>query len=290
MLAWPRLRTSWLREKGGGLVTWVKSTLLQPDGSPVVGRSITAVLVADQSWLADHSGQVLRTIRDNTNESGIWRMQLLPSADFESADYVYYQIHEGRDMPAWTIRVPRTSSATAEYWMRDLVVDIPPGRPDAWRAIDTIGRLHNVDASADQPAGGAVLRFRDGTWLPRPLLLSELDDVDADSLRHAVAGDQLVMLPNGKWGVTRDAAVLALDWEPDDEHENGAWVTVHGASTRGARVHWGDGSDPTDVPAEQPVRHVFPPGATTWTVTARDRINPIVCGSTEVSTGDANGE
>lgn len=264
-------------------MTWVKSRLVRPDGTPVVGQCVTATLLSRPSWLSNRSGQALGVVRANTDHTGLWRMDLLPHNQFETGDSVYYQINEGRGMPTWTIRVPPASNTTPEHWMRDLLVDPPPPPPfPDWRPISTLGRLHNVDPLADSPPDGQVLGSKDGSWGLVPFKLSHLVDIDQETLTQAQPGSQLVLLPSGKWGVFAGPFHLAVEWDADETYPTGVWVTVHGATPLGARVQWGDNSAPTDVMPDEPVRHVYPAGEATYTLIARDKAFPLVQGTAKI--------
>ncbi len=106
-------------------MTWVKSELLRPDGTPIVGQCVTAILIAAAPWLTTGTGQANGTVSTNTDATGLWRLDLLSYVDFEAPDTVFYEIHEGRDMPVWTIRVPPAGLPPIEYWMRDLLAQTP---------------------------------------------------------------------------------------------------------------------------------------------------------------------
>lgn len=110
-------------------MTWVKSIILRPDNTPVVGQCVAAILIAQPGWLTGGVGQAVGTVRTNTDDTGLWRLDLLPYTDFEDVDNVYYEIHEGTGMPVWTIQVPPTGLPPIEYWMRDLLVQIPAPSP-----------------------------------------------------------------------------------------------------------------------------------------------------------------
>lgn len=107
-------------------MTWVRSQILRPDGSPVVGQCVTAVLIAPASWLSTGAGQASGKVRTNTDVTGTWRLDLLPYTAFEDSDAVYYEIHEGPGKPVWTIRVPPAGEPPIEYRMQVLLFD-PPG-------------------------------------------------------------------------------------------------------------------------------------------------------------------
>ena len=110
-------------------MTWVKSELLRPDGTPMVGQCVTAVLIAPTPWLTTGTGHAAGTVRTNSDAAGLWRLDLLPYTDFEVPNTVYYEIHEGIEMPVWTIRVPPPGLPPIEYWMRDLLVQTPLPSP-----------------------------------------------------------------------------------------------------------------------------------------------------------------
>jgi hypothetical protein len=264
----------------------VKSTLVRPDGSPVVGQCVIATLMSHPAWLQNHSGQVLGQVRTNTDSTGVWRMNLLPYTEFETSNYVYYEIVEGRGMPTWLIRVPPEGMPPADRWMRDLLIEQPPVQSGAWTAIHTLGHLHNVDTEANKAPEGYVLgTYADGNWGMIPNALPALLDVDEESVRQAKPGDQLVMLPNGKWGVFNGPFVLDVEWVADESDINTIFITVHGGSGRGARVSWGDASSPRDAPPEEPVRHVYP-GPGTYTITARDKAYPTAKGTAQIAIGE----
>lgn len=263
-------------------MTWVKSRLVRPDGVPVVGQCVTATLRTRPAWLGNRSGRILGSARTNTDTTGLWRLDLLPYSDFEIGEYAFYEINEGREASLSYIRVPAAQGSGQEYWLRDLLIG-PPLPPDPnWSPITTLGRLHNVDSGADTAPAGLVLGSQSGGWVPVPFTLASLGDIDHDSVAAAQPGDQLVMLPSGRWGVFAGPFELAVEWEADDTYATGVWVTVYGSSTLGARVHWGDGTPATDVMPDVPVRHVYPPGGASYQLVARDKAYPLVRGEATI--------
>jgi hypothetical protein len=268
-------------------VTWVKSQLVGPDGSPVVGACVTARVMTQPTWMGNRQSQVIGQVRANTDGTGVWRMNLLPHTQFETTQYVYYEVSEGRGLPTWMIRVPFVPDPNAELWLRDLIIDTPPSVSTPWTPLSATDlQLQSLQIDADVAAPGQVVGTQqDGTLGLMPIALTALLDVDEESLAAAKPGDQLVMLPTGRWGVSSGMFLVDVQWEPDPDHCCGVYLTVHGGSGKGVRVLWGDDASPTNAPAEEPVRHIYPrPGL--YSLVARDRGYPTAKGAVTVTVKD----
>ncbi|MBB3665910.1 hypothetical protein FB384_004869 [Prauserella sediminis] len=149
------------------LVT-LKSRLLSPDGTPVVGEQVTATLMSRPSWIVSPSrGRAIGSVTVHSDVNGYWRMSLLPHTEFEigeSGPYVWYQVTEG-DTVTWSVRF---DDSDTEVWLKDRLIDTP--RPDPqWTAIDTLATLHDVAREVADAPDGSVLVKRDGVWTAEPL-------------------------------------------------------------------------------------------------------------------------
>jgi hypothetical protein len=147
-------------------VTWIKSTLQRPDGRPLEGVCVTAILMIRPGWSADRHGQIVGEVTTRTDQLGQWRMNLLPynSFDPDLADYVYYQVDETTGA-LWKIRVPPVDDPASELWMRDVLIDTVPST-SPWRPIARLGDLFDVDLTGvDQAAPGSPLVYLgNGSW------------------------------------------------------------------------------------------------------------------------------
>lgn len=232
-------------------MTWVKSRLVGPTGSPIEGACVKAALVQRPTWLENSTSQVASRAMTHTGPDGIWRLDLLPYTSYESqlAGCAFYRITEGTSPPiVTTIRVPEAAEGD-ELWMRDLVFDPDPcSNSSGFVAINTLARLHDVDAS---------------------------------SLALAKPGDFLVLLPNGKWGAARGPMPLTVTWTPDPDDILTVDITVVGFGGAGARVGFGDGSEEVTVDSHEPISHTYAePG--TYIITATDVAWPAFTGSVKV--------
>jgi hypothetical protein len=236
-------------------VTWVKSRLVDPSGKPIEGAYVKAALMSTPTWLADSVSQVARRALTHTGPDGLWRLDLIPYTAYESqlAACSFYHIVEGTNPPIVTvIRVPEAGEGE-ELWMRDLVFDPDPcSRSGGFIPINTLARLHDVDAS---------------------------------SLALAKPGDFLVLLPNGKWGAGRAPMPLGVTWTPDPDDMFTIQVTVVGFGGAGARVGFGDGSAEQIVYSHEPLSHTYAePGS--YILTATDVAWPAFTGSAKVGVKD----
>src|SRR5690625_2651050 len=183
-----------------GQLTTVRSTLIGPDGRPLAGREIIAVLRAAPSWLGDRTGRVVDTARTRTDRDGHWYLKLLPNKYLEPptneagepTPTSYYEISENGLIS--TALVPGAGEHVdcpdeqepCTVWLRDILINGPQPGPVPWAPIDTLGKLHNVTPDADDPKRGQVLVFNGQVWEPKttqagsgPTRLDELEDVDA---------------------------------------------------------------------------------------------------------------
>lgn len=181
-------------------LTTVRSTLVGPDGRPLAGREVVAVLRASPTWLEDGTGRVIDTARTRTDREGQWEMRLLPNKYLEPptnesgkpTPTSYYEISENGLVS--TALVPGAGEHTdcprpqepCTVWLRDILINGPQPGPVPWAPIDTLGKLHNVTPDADDPKRGQVLVFNGQVWEPKttqagsgPTRLDELEDVDA---------------------------------------------------------------------------------------------------------------
>lgn len=230
-------------------MTWIKSHLLRPDGSPIEGQCVTATLMLKPSWLRNATGQVVHRLFTNTDAAGLWRLDLLPYTQFEHQleECIYYRITEG-DRTTWNIRVPEVADPATELWLRDVVVDVSGCQRQEWIGINTLSRLH---------------------------------DVDRESLLAAKPGDVLVLLANGKWGAGRGSHRLAVTWWPAEDNLFGITASVSGFGGSGARLEWGDGTHVV-VTGPEAVPHVYAqPGV--YTLTAVDLAWPAFTGTAKVT-------
>src|SRR5690625_1414200 len=83
-------------------LTTVRSTLIGPDGRPLAGREVMAVLRAAPPWLGDGTGRVVETARTRTDRNGEWMLPLLPKRNLEphtneSGTPVHARVYESRD-------------------------------------------------------------------------------------------------------------------------------------------------------------------------------------------------
>lgn len=236
-------------------MTWVKSRLVDPAGSPIEGVCVKAALVMKPTWLADASSQVVSRAMTHTGPDGVWRLNLVPFTAYESqlAGCAFYHVTEDTRPPTLTaIRVPEADE-TDELWMRDLVFDPDPcARRNGFIPINTLARLH---------------------------------DVDAASLALAKPGDFLVLMPNGKWGAARGPMPLTVSWTPDPDDMMTVRIVVVGFGGAGARVGFGDGSPEETVHSYEPISHIYKEVGT-YIVTATDVAWPAFAGSTKVGIKD----
>lgn len=236
-------------------MTWVKSRLVAPSGAPIEGACVKATLVSKPTWLADSTSQVVSRAMTHTGPDGMWRLNLIPYTAYESqlAACSYYHIIEGTNPPTVTdIRVPEVGDGE-ELWMRDLVFDPDPcSGSGGWTPINTLARLH---------------------------------DVDAGSLALAKPGDFLVLLPNGKWGAAHGPMPLTIAWTPVPEDLLSIQVVVAGFGGAGARVGFGDGSEEQTVYSYEPITHTYA-GPGTYILTATDVAWPAFTSSVKVGIKD----
>lgn len=147
-------------------MTWIKSTLQRPNGRPLEGVCVTAILMIRPGWTGDRHGQIVGEVTARTDQLGVWRLDLLPYNAFDPdlADYAYYQVDEGTGA-LWNIRVPPVPDPTSELWLRDVLIDTVPTTPP-WRPIGRLADLSDVDlAGLDQAVPGSVLVYLgNGVW------------------------------------------------------------------------------------------------------------------------------
>jgi len=175
-------------------LTTVRSTLIGPDGRPLAGREVMAVLRAAPSWLGDGTGRVVETARTRTDRNGEWMLPLLPNRYLEPptnesgtpVPTSYYEISEGGLVS--TALVPAAGEHTecpqegqqCVVWLRDILIDGPQPGPVPWRPIANLGDLHNVTPQADTSAQqGQALLYNGRVWEPGPVAsrLEALEDV-----------------------------------------------------------------------------------------------------------------
>lgn len=175
-------------------LTTVRSTLIGPDGRPLAGREVMAVLRAAPSWLGDGTGRVVETARTRTDRNGEWMLPLLPNRYLEPptnesgtpVPTSYYEISEGGLVS--TALVPAAGEHTecpqegeqCVVWLRDILIDGPQPGPLPWRPIANLGDLHNVTPDADTSAQqGQALLYNGRVWEPGPVAsrLEALEDV-----------------------------------------------------------------------------------------------------------------
>lgn len=175
-------------------LTTVRSTLIGPDGRPLAGREVLAVLRAAPSWLDDGTGRVVDTARTRTDREGQWALPLLPNRFLEPptdkdgtpVPTSYYEISEGGLIS--TALVPAagehvdcpTQEHRCTVWLRDILIAGPQPAPVTWHPIDTLGKLHNVTGEADtNPQQGQALIYNGHVWEPGPIAsrLENLEDV-----------------------------------------------------------------------------------------------------------------
>jgi hypothetical protein len=234
-------------------VTWVKNRLFNAAGAPIVGQCVKATLMTRPAWLIDSTGRVLGRSSTNTDNNGVWRMNLVPydRIETQTAALAYYTIQEGDGLICYA-RVPEVEDVQTELWLRDLLIDPPLSGPTQWISIDRLARLR---------------------------------DVDRESLLAAKPGDFLTLLPNGKWGASRGPMQLSLAWEPHPDQLQSVLVTISGFGGGGARLDWGDGSPPVVITSTAPVAHAYAaPGA--YTVTAVDVAWPAFKDTARVAVKD----
>lgn len=243
-------------------MTWIKSFLQRPDGRPLEGVCVTAILHAQPGWRADRTGQILGQATTHTDATGLWRLNLVPYTEFEPTiePYVYYTVDEGRT-PLSVIRVPFVADPSVELWLRDVLVD-PPSPQERWSPIDTLGHLQNVDVSVDQAPEGSALVVSGGMWTGEPLQLKQLGDVDQPSLKAAQPGDVLELLPDGLWGVSgsRPATLtfVILPIDPDFSPEEQRLTILSRDPDKTVHVEWGDGHG-EDIPLKYDyAEHIYP--------------------------------
>lgn len=180
-------------------ITMVTSLLVEPDGTPVRGRMVQAIIRADAAWLADGSGRVVSEARTVTDDQGRWSLALTPWQAMEHGEHIYYEIREG-DVVHWT-HIPASDTPLT---LRQVVVN-PPPPPDKQPIISSLGTLRNVDPKADRPPAGVLctLTSEGGPWGMYRLAWAELPDVDGSTLIGANVGDHVIYLGDGKIGVDR---------------------------------------------------------------------------------------
>lgn len=230
-------------------MTWIKSQLFAPDGTPIEGCCVTATLVPPPGWLNDATGRVTSRAVTHSDSNGLWRLNLVPITHFEES--CAYRVVETCTDAVWHIHVPENIDEDEELWLRDLLVPNPT--PQQSSCLNTVQRL------------------------------ADLVDVDRQSLAAAVPGDRLVLLPSGKWGAEHSAA-LTLHWQPVNDNLAAVTATVLGFSTAGVRLDWGDGTT-TDTTSTDPVGHTYTdPGV--YTITATDLRYPALTASDTVTIKD----
>lgn len=74
-------------------MTLVRSRLVDPSGSAVVGLEVIAHLVSPSQWLADGSGQVTFYASTTTDDQGYWQLDLKPQSSYATAG-TFYSIRE----------------------------------------------------------------------------------------------------------------------------------------------------------------------------------------------------
>ena len=220
-------------------MTWIKSQLLAPDGTPIEGCCVTATLVPPPGWLDDATGRVTSRAMTHSDINGLWRLNLLPTTRMEAP--TAYRVVESCTDAVWYIDVPESTDEDEELWLRELLVT-PPG---------------------SQPPPGTPVARR----------LADLTDVDRESLASALPGDRLILLPSGKWGAEHSAQ-LTVRWSPVVDDLSSITVEVLGFSASGVRIQWGDGAT-TDTTSTDPIPHTYAePGV--YTVTVTDRRYPAL--------------
>lgn len=228
-------------------LTTVRSTLIGPDGRPLAGREILAVLRAAPSWLGDRTGRVVDTARTRTDRDGQWELRLLPNKYLEpptneSGEPVptsYYEISENGLIS--TALVPGAGEHVncpdqdhpCTVWLRDILINGPQPGPVPWTPIDTLGKLHNVTSGADTPRQGQVLVFNGRVWEPKTpttpeggaARLDQLEDVDA----HTPEQGQALIYQGQVW--TPGPVATSLDTLEDvdaDTPEQGQALVFNG--------------------------------------------------------------
>lgn len=127
-------------------MTEVNGKLLKPDGTPVVGASIVAHLVAPSTWLADNKGDVVAWATTSSGSDGTWTLDLTPQTAYEAVSG-YYVVREGSK--AYAVSVPVNGPVDVS----DIQVDpttLDPKAPDA-------PALFISRAELGQPGGAAPL-------------------------------------------------------------------------------------------------------------------------------------
>lgn len=196
-------------------LTTVRSTLISPDGRPLAGREVVAVLRAAPTWLEDRTGRVADTARTRTDRDGQWSLRLLPNKYLEPptneggdpTPTSYYEISEGGLIS--TALVPGAGEHVdcperdrpCSVWLRDILINGPQPGPVPWAPINTLGKLHNVTPAADEASKGQALIYNGHAWAPQTPTgdgpgahrLDEMEDVDAPD-----PGQGQVLVFNGR--------------------------------------------------------------------------------------------
>ena len=250
-------------------MTWIKSRLVLPDGSPVRGEQVTATVMTAPNWVHD-DGRAVGGASTHTDRDGMWYLNLMPYTQVEPPvdAHMYYQVNEGGQL--WNVRVPPPPEPPpADWppdepwqpiWLRELIFDEPPPpQQQLWQ----LGGLADVAGEVTNAPDGTALVKRGGMWRVLPYQLAALADVDPATAANPVLGAPLVWLgaergwgqveatpptpptPSGMWRI----------YDPGPEVDPGGYTVrlelVHADPERGVVVDWGDGTTGTELPPGQ---------------------------------------
>ena len=268
-------------------MTWVKSRLVLPDGSPVRGAEVTATVMTGPNWLHD-DGRTIGNATTHTGRDGMWFLNLMPYTQVEPPTdaHMYYQVNEGGQ--AWNIRVPPPPEPPPDdwppnkpwsaLWLRDLIFDEAP--PAKQTQLWQLSGLADVAGEVATAPDGTALVKRGGMWRVLPYELAALADVDPATVANPVVGAPLVWLGSERgWG--------QLQAEPEPPTPAGQWriydpgpgadpsgytvrlELVDRDPERAVTVDWGDGGPVSTLSPEQTTTdHTYMPMPGGYPITA----------------------
>lgn len=139
----------------------VFNVLTAPNGRPLQNQTVTITLHAPGNPFTELGSEIAQVTTEDTNTSGRWEADLIPSNQYEHAGS-WYHVAERAGFPGWNFRVP---DAGGPYWVRDLLVIPPePGEPFPPVPPHALGDHTDVDTTGALP--GQVLKFNGTEWRP----------------------------------------------------------------------------------------------------------------------------
>lgn len=157
-------------------MTLVYSILTDTAGRPMQRQTARITLRGQGNPFTELSSEVVQTHAEDTNTSGIWVADLIPTSQYEAAG-AWYHVDERdgvrMDGGVWDFRVPDdpnpspvpTGVPAGAWWLRDLLIT-PPNPGGDFPAVPPHALGDHTDVDTTGEVVGRVLQFNGTKWVP----------------------------------------------------------------------------------------------------------------------------